>query len=208
MAGIPLVISVGFLFSCSSGTLIGTRVDNQLTDNFVHHQVGYNFLLNRVMSLWKPVQRMDCMDLGKDNFLIRFKEDFDKLLKGGPWFIGEHFLTIRVWKSNFKLTSARVSSSALWDRLLKLSIEYHNKEVLEEIGNAIGPVVKVDANTTMEARGRFSHICVEVDIDKPLIRTILIDKLVQQVVYEGITFMCFSCGRLGHMRNNYQYVNI
>ena len=82
--------------------------------------------------------------------------------------------------------------------MLRLSIEYHNKEVLKEIGNAIGPVVKVDANTTMEARGRFSHICVEVDIDK----------LVQQVVYEGINFMCFSCGRLRHMRKNYQYVNI
>ena len=115
MAGTPLVLSVGSLFSCSSGTLIGTRVDNQLTDNFVHHQVGYNFLLNRVMSLWKPVQRMDCMDLGKDNFLIHFKEknDFDKVLKGGPWFIREHFLTIRVWKPNFKPTLARVFSSAL-----------------------------------------------------------------------------------------------
>ena len=78
------MLSIGFLFSCSSSTLIGTCVDNQLTDNFVYHQVGYNFLLNRVMSLWKPVQRMDCMDLGKDNFLILFKEDFDKVLKGGP----------------------------------------------------------------------------------------------------------------------------
>ncbi|KAL0008557.1 hypothetical protein SO802_010059 [Lithocarpus litseifolius] len=114
------------------------------------------------MSLWKPVGRMDCMDLGKDNFYIRFKEkdDFDKVLKGGSWFIGEHFLTIRAWKPNFKPTSARVCSIALWARLRELPIEYNNKEVLKEIGNAIGPVIKVDANTTMEARGRFSHICV------------------------------------------------
>lgn len=96
------------------------------------------------MSLWKLVGKMDYMDLRKDNFLIRFKErdDFDKVLKGGPSFIGEHFLTIRVWKPNFKLMSARVSSNALWARLLKLPIEYHNKEVLKEIGNAIGPVVR------------------------------------------------------------------
>ena len=40
---------------------------------------------------------MDCVDLGKDFFLIRFScvDDFDKVLNGGPWFIGGYFLAIR-----------------------------------------------------------------------------------------------------------------
>ena len=39
MAGTPPVLSVGFLFSYSSSTLIGARVDDQLIDDFVHHQL-------------------------------------------------------------------------------------------------------------------------------------------------------------------------
>ena len=42
--------------------------------------------------------RVDCMDLGRDFFLFKFKakEDMDKVLSGGPWFIGGHFVAIRL----------------------------------------------------------------------------------------------------------------
>jgi len=40
---------------------------------------------------------MDCIDLGFDFFLVKFELaiDVDNILKGGPWFIGQHFLAIR-----------------------------------------------------------------------------------------------------------------
>ena len=58
--------------------------------------VGFHFLRNRVMSLWKPAGRLDCVNLGKDFFLMRFGlvEDYNNVLNGGPWFIREHFLSI------------------------------------------------------------------------------------------------------------------
>jgi len=37
LAGTPLVLSVVSSPFCSSGTLITTRVDNQLINDFVHH---------------------------------------------------------------------------------------------------------------------------------------------------------------------------
>ena len=48
--------------------------------------VGYHFLHSKIMSLWKPAGRLDCVDLGFDYFLIRFGlvEDYDKVLRGGP----------------------------------------------------------------------------------------------------------------------------
>ena len=44
------------------------------------------FLRNRVMSLWKLAGRLDCVDLGKEYFLMRFGlvEDYNNVLKGGP----------------------------------------------------------------------------------------------------------------------------
>uniref|UniRef100_A0A2N9FGX7 DUF4283 domain-containing protein n=1 Tax=Fagus sylvatica TaxID=28930 RepID=A0A2N9FGX7_FAGSY len=51
--------------------------------------VGYHYLHSRILNLWKPAGRLECVDLGKDFFLIRFGlvDDFDFVLKNGPWFI-------------------------------------------------------------------------------------------------------------------------
>ena len=41
--------------------------------------------------------KMDCVNLGKDFFLIKFNESesYNKVLCGVPWFIGEHFLALK-----------------------------------------------------------------------------------------------------------------
>nr|POE98606.1 hypothetical protein CFP56_78125 [Quercus suber] len=59
--------------------------------------VGFNYLTFKINALWRPSDRMDRVNLRKHFFLIRFKstEDYDKVLRGGPWFVGEHFLAIQ-----------------------------------------------------------------------------------------------------------------
>lgn len=74
--------------------------------------VGLNFLQAKLLSLWKPAGRLDCVDLGHGFFLTRLslREDFENVLKKGPWFIGDHFLSLRPWEPNFKPASTSVSS--------------------------------------------------------------------------------------------------
>ena len=48
-------------------------------------------------------------------------------------------------------------------------------------------------------------MCVQVDVDKPLINMVLIGRFEQAVTYEGIHRMCFSCGRLGHRQESCPY---
>ncbi|KAK9996664.1 hypothetical protein SO802_021350 [Lithocarpus litseifolius] len=107
------------------------------------------------MSLWKPASRLDCVDLGKDYFLMRFGlvEDYNNVLNSGPRFIGEHFLSIQRWEPNFKPTNASCSLVAVWIRLPKLPFEYYKLDVLKKIGNAIGPVLRIDSNTASEEAG-------------------------------------------------------
>lgn len=59
--------------------------------------VGFDFPQQKISDLWKPKGRLDCLDLSKDFFLVRFseKEDYNLVLDNGPWFIGEHYLSIR-----------------------------------------------------------------------------------------------------------------
>ena len=73
------------------------------------------------------------------------------------------------------------------------------------IGSAIGPVLRIDSNTATEARGRYARICVQIDLNKPLVRQILLEGQIQDIQYERINSLCFSCGRVGHRRENCLY---
>ena len=131
---------------------------------------------------------MDVVDLGIGFFLVRFysKEDLDNVLVKGPWFMGDQFLSIRPWEPFFKPSTANVSLIAAWIRLYELPIELYEAEVLKELGETIGKVLRIDAHTAMEARGRYARICIQIDINQPLVNTILIGRFEQPVSYEGI----------------------
>ncbi|XP_050261258.1 uncharacterized protein LOC126706038 [Quercus robur] len=141
--------------------------------------VGYSYLTFKINTLWKPVAKMVCVDLGKDFFLIKFsdKSDYDKVLQGGPWFVGEHFLAIKPWEPYFKASKASFSSVALWIRFLELLIEFYDPMVLIEIGSAIGPVLRIDSYTASGSRASFARLCVQIDLSKPLVNLVRMGRL-------------------------------
>ena len=61
---------------------------------FFGRNVGYSYLTFKINELWKLAAKMDCVDLGRDFFLIRFscRDDFDKVLKGALGSLGDIFL--------------------------------------------------------------------------------------------------------------------
>ena len=118
-------------------------------------------------------------------------EDFKKVLKGVPWFIGEHYLTIRAWDPYFKPTVEACSKVAVWARLPGLPIELYELEVLKDIGRAIGLVLRINATTITGTRGCYARLCVQVNLDMPLPRSILIGRFKQDILYEGIGALYF-----------------
>ena len=78
-------------------------------------KVGYNYLYPKICNLWNSCEKMDCIDLGSDYFLIKFdlEEDVDRVLKGGPWVIGQQFLAIRQWEPEFRASEATFSFVAV-----------------------------------------------------------------------------------------------
>ena len=93
-------------------------------------------------------------------------------------FIGEHFLTIKPWEPYFKASDAKLTSVAVWVRLPELSIEFYDASVLKEIGSVIGPVLHIDSCMASETRGGYARLCVQLDLDKPLISSIQVGRLV------------------------------
>ncbi|XP_030964660.1 uncharacterized protein LOC115985910 [Quercus lobata] len=169
--------------------------------------VGFSYLTFKINALWKPMTKMDCVNLGNDLFLIKFSDDsdYDKVLRGGPWFVGEHFLAIKPWEPYFKASKATFTSVAVWVRLSKLPIDFYDTLVLRQIGSAIGPVLRIDSYTATGSRGSYARLCIQVNLEKPFINIVRVGRLKQKVMYEGIGSLCFCCGRLGHKQEYYCY---
>lgn len=66
--------------------------------------------------------------------------------------------------------------------------------------------MRIDTHTANESKGRFARLCIQVDIEKPLVTALLIGGKEQPVYYEGIQRLCFAYGRIGHRRENCPYV--
>nr|XP_023919428.1 uncharacterized protein LOC112030992 [Quercus suber]POF01646.1 uncharacterized protein CFP56_70351 [Quercus suber] len=203
----PMEGSTRILFSKEEKSRMRAPWQNALIIKPFGRKVGFNFLDAKIRSMWAPVGRMDCIDLGLDYYIVNFEQpaDLDNILKGGPWFIGQQFLAIRQWEPGFKASAAEFTSVAMWIRLPELPIEFYEPSTLLKIGKAIGPVLKIDANTANGVRGHFARLCVQVNLEKPLLRKIYLGKIEQYVQYEGINALCFSCGRIGHKREACPY---
>ncbi|GKV07787.1 hypothetical protein SLEP1_g19508 [Rubroshorea leprosula] len=169
---------------------------------FAPKPVGYNFLYPRVKAQWKPTGKWDFIDLGNDFFLVRLQvqEDLNRVIFGGPWFVGPYYLTIRRSEPNFDPTMTTFSTTVVWARLPHLSADHYDPITLQKIGNKVGTLLRVDAHTAHLTRGQYARVCVQVDLDKKLVHTVRIGRKFHKVVYEGIEALCYSCGRIGHRR--------
>ncbi|GKV12610.1 hypothetical protein SLEP1_g23732 [Rubroshorea leprosula] len=152
-----------------------------------------------------PIGKWDFIDLGLDFFLVPFhdNEDLSKVIQGSPWFIGPYFVTMRRWEPNFDPEEAlhTTTTTSVWAQLPNLSTDHYDPVTLRKIGNKVDPLLRVDAHTAHHTRGRYVRICVQIDLAQPVIKHVRIGKKKQRVIYEGVSALCFHCGRIGH-RNN------
>ncbi|KAK5773019.1 hypothetical protein PVK06_049322 [Gossypium arboreum] len=65
----------------------------------------------------------------------------------------------------------------------------------------IGKVVKFDFKTDNRTRGRFARMALFINLDKLIISQICVNGEIQQVVYEALPTVCFTCGKYGHVKD-------
>lgn len=63
---------------------------------------------------------------------------------------------------------------------------YYDEDLLWALTAAIGHPVKVDLHTHKMEQGRFAHLCIEIDLNKPLVGRVGINGEWYQVQYEGL----------------------
>nr|XP_023871666.1 uncharacterized protein LOC111984273 [Quercus suber] len=159
-----------------------------------------------VANMESSVPAVDIDDLNKGLIAVKLQPETRSHIRA-TW---AHALIVKVYGRTvgFHFLHSRVMSMwklAVWARLPELPFEYYELVFLKEIGNPIGPVLRIDANMALETRGRYARICIQVDLNKPLVRRILLEGVVQEIQYEGISSLCFSCGHAGHWQEACPY---
>ncbi|XP_028086504.1 uncharacterized protein LOC114287372 [Camellia sinensis] len=166
--------------------------------------IGYKLFMLKMSKIWGLQADFEALDIGNGFFIVKFDmvEDYTKVYTGGPWIVLDHYVTVRKWQQDFKSDDAEEDTTAIWVRFPNLPIEYYNEKVLFHIAKALGVPLKVDINIAMVARGKYARVCVEIDLQKPLISHFTIGKYTYGVKYEHLHSLCFSCGRVGHRQES------
>lgn len=72
----------------------------------------------------------------------------NKVLTEGPWFVMGHFLSIWKWEPNFVPAESKLAIAAIWIRLSHLPTEFYDRVILEQVGNRVRKLLKIDTCTS------------------------------------------------------------
>ncbi|CAI0444357.1 unnamed protein product [Linum tenue] len=86
----------------------------------------------------------------------------------------------------------------VWILFPAMPIQYYHSQILTSIGNALGRLIKIDYHSESMQRARFARIVVELDLSQPLRTQFKLDGVDQDILYENLPLVFFSCGRIGH----------
>lgn len=177
---------------------------NTLIVKVLGKKVSFRMLEGKLRKSWLLHGDLRITDLAEDFYIVQLSdiEDYKHALFEGPWKIADRYLIVQRWRPLFSLSASLTKKVAVWVRVPKLPVELCNDKFLNRIGATIGTMLRIDKVTSIHSRGKFARICVEIDLDKPLISHFTIWGMKLCLEYEGLHAICFRCGKYGHKKEN------
>ncbi|QHO02419.1 Putative ribonuclease H protein family [Arachis hypogaea] len=93
---------------------------------------------------------------------------------------------------------SKVQKVFVWVRIPNLPAKLYNRYFIWKVEKIIETMLKVYEHTFIHLRGKFAHICMEIDLRKKLVPSFSILKKVFKFEYEGLHQICFQCGRYSY----------
>ncbi|MCI13168.1 hypothetical protein A2U01_0034284, partial [Trifolium medium] len=133
--------------------------------------IGFFAMRDRLKAIWKLTGDMEMLDVGHGFFMIKFdlEADREKVINGGPYMIFDRYVAIRPWTTDFISSQVKINKTLVWIRFPSLGMEYYDESLLLALATAVGTPVKVDMHTLDASRGKFARVCIEIDLDKPVV---------------------------------------
>uniref|UniRef100_A0A803LTV7 DUF4283 domain-containing protein n=1 Tax=Chenopodium quinoa TaxID=63459 RepID=A0A803LTV7_CHEQI len=173
---------------------------NSVTFKVVGKSLSFDYLKQKIIPLWKLPESIKINTLGKGFYNINTPspQEQQRILGGGPWFIGKLLVHVQPWTPGFRASEARITTAPVWIALPELPIEFHNQDILRQIGNKVGSFIKSDPYPLFSNKFLVARIMVLVDLSKPKKSSIWIGNYKQSIVYENPLPVCNMCETIGH----------
>lgn len=113
-----------------------------------------------------------------------------------------HYLIAQSWTPSVKPQDHVINHVVGWVHFPGLPARYYHKSIIRSIGSIFGQVIRVDYNTQSGDRRKFVRLAIIINLNKPLMSMIQVDGEDIYIEYEGLPFICYHCGRYGHLESN------
>src|ERR1044072_8970720 len=95
-----------------------------------------------------------------------------------------------------------MNTTWVWIRIPGLGFQFYDESILCTLATSIGTPIRVDMNTIDMQRGKYARVCVEIDLNKPVLGMVGLRGTWYRVEYEGLHLLCSNCGCYGHLGRN------
>lgn len=93
----------------------------------------------------------------------------------------------------------KIEKTMVWIRFPGLNLYFYDESILLTLATAVGTPIKVDSNTIDVRWGKFARVCVEVNLNKPVVGKVWLQGYWYKVEYEGLRRIRALCGCYGHL---------
>ena len=134
-------------------------------------ELGFLATKEKLRVLWKPQHGFDVMSVGNGYFMVKFdaQEDRERVIQGGAWIVQDNYLAVKEWTPQFSPSESCFGHTMVWVKLSGLNMLYYYEKALRVIATTIGKPIRIDLTTQHLDRGRFAHVCVEVNLALPIV---------------------------------------
>jgi len=142
---------------------------------------------------------VDYVDVGNNWILLHFSTIQDKniVFDRRPWFVNGLNFVLLPWTPFVDPYNTFITRVDQWIRIPRLPWELWELDYLAEVLKRVGHVIKLDNNTLRGLKGKFAHICINLDITKPLPGNLTVSRMGSclrvPIIYEGLHEVCPLC---------------
>ncbi|KAL8152148.1 hypothetical protein V2J09_021956 [Rumex salicifolius] len=105
--------------------------------------------------------------------------------------------------TNFDTQTDSIFRTLVWVRINNLPILFYEENTLLHIISSIEEPLKVNLKTLFTDHGCFTRICVNLDLSKPLVDSLIMEDGRYILEYENLSVICLNCGAFGHFKKQY-----
>ncbi|PKU71415.1 hypothetical protein MA16_Dca004257 [Dendrobium catenatum] len=110
------------------------------------------------------------------------------------------------WISSFSPSSFKGLTAPIWIRMPNLPLQCWDEVNVCRIASKVGTPYFIDGNMFQWSRREYTRVCVHIKLDETLPLGVWVEgnlgKFYQNIEYEKLPTFCFTCGNIGHLKED------